>query len=226
MSLNNSEEKIIENSVKGAVKGLLEFSKDQIDSIIKRIRDKKFAFIGDEKTIETAREQYQSGESKFYHTYIHNKEFLFLIGMGLTLRKVESNDEKRQNLRAKILYKHKVRGLHIAEFVQNGILNRYIGILLEIVNSIVELEKQIEEVLRNIEKHSLFIQHDDTLGTVIRKALTITDAHNPNIFVISGEGVCVLLIKENVLKISDSLKDYSLKRISTAKRECLFFRKK
>lgn len=222
MSLDDSEEELIKNSVKG----LLEFSKEQIELIIKKIQDKKFAFIGDERTIETAREQYQSGESKFYHTYIHNKELLFLISMGLTLRKVEENSEKRQNLRTKILSRYGVGGLHLAEFVQNGILNRYIGILLEIVNSIAELEKQIEEVLKNIEKHSLFIQYEDNLGIIIRKALTITDAHNPNIFVISGEGVCVSLIKENIMKISDSLKDYSLERISTTKRECLFFRKK
>ena len=222
MSLNDSEEKLIENGIKG----LLDFSKEQIELIIKKIKDKKFAFIGDKKTIETAREQYLSGESKFYHAYIHNRELLFLISMGLTLRRVEENSEKRQNLRTKILSKYKLNGLHIAEFVQNGILNRYIGILLEMVDSIAELEKQIEEVLKNIEKHSLFVQYEDNIGIIIMKALTITDANSPNIFVISGEGVCVSLIKENVLKISDSLRDYSLERISTANRECLFFRRK
>ena len=34
---------------------------------IKKFRDRKLSFIEDEKTIEIAKEQYNSGESKFFH---------------------------------------------------------------------------------------------------------------------------------------------------------------
>ncbi len=221
MLSNNSGDKIIENIVKGA----LEFSKDQIISLLKKLKNRKLAFIGEEKTIEIAREQYKSGESKFYHRYIRNKEMLFLIGMGLTLRRIEKDAEKRQNLRNKILRKHGIKGLHIAEFVQNGILNRYIGLLLEVVESIEDLENQIEEVLKDIRKHSIFVQNRDQIGEIIRKALTITDAFSPTIFVISGEGPAAELLKENIKKIDDSLREYSLERIITPKRECLFFKR-
>lgn len=224
MSLDNPVDRLVENSVKGAIKGTLEFSKEQIIYFIKKFRDKKLAFIGEKTTIETAKEQYKSGESKFYHGYIKDKELLFLVGMGLTLRKIESDSEKRTNLRTKILYKFKVKGLHIAEFVQNGILNRYIAILLELIDSIEDLENQIEEVLKNIEKHSLFVKKMDRLGEIIRKSMNITDTHKPEIFVISGEGPSADLIRDNVNQIAESLKDYSYEQISSLDRECLFFK--
>jgi hypothetical protein len=226
MSSDNSDDKLIENVTKGAVKGFLEFSKEELASFIKKFRDKKLAFIGEEKTIETAKEQYKSGESKFYHSYIKNKELLFLVGMGLTLRKIENDSDKRTNLRTKILHKFKVKGLHIAEFVQNGILNRYIAILLELIDSIDDLENQIEEVLKNIEKHSLFVRNLDRLGEIIRKSINITDTYNPQIFVISGEGPCANIIRDSITKIAESLKNYSYERISTLGRECLFFKLK
>jgi hypothetical protein len=210
--------------IKDAIKASLEFSQEQIVVFVKKFRDRKLAFIEDEKTIELAKEQYNSGESKFYHNYIHNKKLLFLVGMGLTLRKVEENKEKRQNLRSKIFNKEKVDGLHVAEFVQNGILNRFNSILLELVDTIEDLEKQIEKVLKNIDKYSIFVQGRDRIGEIIRRAINITDSHSPIIFVISGEGSCAKLLSDNVKKIEDSLKRYNLERISTSNREILFFK--
>ncbi len=212
--------------VKDVIKASLEFSKEQIINFITKLRDKKLAFIEDENTIKLAKEQYESGESKFYHRYIHNKDLLLLVGMGLTLRKVEGDAEKRRNLRSKILNKHKISGLHVAEFVQNGILNRYNAILLELVDSIADLENQIEEVLKNIDKHSLFIKREDRIGQILRKTINITDSHSPTIFVISGEGSCAKLLNDNIKKIEDSLTNYSLERMNTPSREILFFKRK
>jgi hypothetical protein len=219
-------DKIIENSAKGIAKGILELTKEEIILYIKKFREKKFAFIGEEKTIEIAKEQYNSGESKFYHEYIKDKKLLYLIGMGLTLRKIEKDEEKRQNLRKKIFNKYRTKGLHISEFVQNGILNRYIGILIEELESIKDLTEQIEEVLNNIEKHIMFVQVTDRLGDVVKKAVNIIHSHTPNVFVISGECSVAGLIRDNIEKIKEALKDYELERISIKERETLFFKRK
>ena len=56
--------------------------------------------------------------AKFYSKYIKDKEILFLVKIGLTLRKLENDKERQHNLRDKIFRKFKVEGLHIAEFVQ------------------------------------------------------------------------------------------------------------
>jgi len=225
MSFEDPANNIVEDVAKGTVKGVLEFGKEELLSFIKKLRNRGLGFIGNGETIEIAREQYKSGESKFYHIYIEDKELLRLVGMGLTLRKVEGIVEKRTNLRNKIFEKYKVNGLHIAEFVQNGILNRYIGILVEELKSIKDLKEQIEEVLNNIEKHTLFIKGTDTLGEIIKKSSIIVHAHSPNVFIISGEGPAANLIKVNVEKIKSVFKDYVHEEISMANKETLFFRK-
>ncbi len=48
--------------IEGAVKGILDWSLDQIKSFATKLKDKKLAFIQDEKTIGIVKEQYRSGE--------------------------------------------------------------------------------------------------------------------------------------------------------------------
>lgn len=218
----------IESALKGATEGFLKWGEEFVKKLASKFKDRKLAFIQDEKTIKLVKEQYNSGELSFYNKYVEDKEMLFLLKMGLTLRSLEKDkDEKRKmNLRDKIFNKYEVKGLHIAQFVENGILNRYIPILLELIESINDLENQIEEVLKNIESHSLFVRFEDRLGEIIRKSINITDSHKPRIFVISGEGICATIIRDNFEKIAESLKDYSCERISTLDRECLFFKRK
>ena len=88
----------IENASSGAVKGFLDWTLDQIKSLVLKLKDKKLAFIQDIATIDIAKESYNSGERKFYNKYLHKNEFLFLISMGLTLRKLENDKERMTNL--------------------------------------------------------------------------------------------------------------------------------
>ena len=140
----------IEDVSKGVTKGVLEFSKNEVISLIKKLKERKLAFIEEQKTIEIVKEQYRSGESKFYEIYIKDKNLLLLVRLGLTLRKLENDKERLQNLRDKILKRYDIEGLHLAEFVQNGVLNKYISILLEELTSLKKLEEEIQEILKSI----------------------------------------------------------------------------
>ncbi|MBU0959322.1 MAG: hypothetical protein KKB31_05245 [Nanoarchaeota archaeon] len=121
----------VESAAKGATEGFLNWGTDLIKKFASKFKDKELAFIQDEKTIKRVKDQYRSGELAFYKEYINDMEMLFLLKMGLTLRSLEKDKEidRKQNLRSKIFNKYEVKGLHIAQFVENGILNRYIGIL-------------------------------------------------------------------------------------------------
>ena len=66
MSSNNFNSDIIE----ATTKGVLEWSADRISNLVKSFKERKLAFIKEPKTIEIVREQYNSGESKFYQIYI------------------------------------------------------------------------------------------------------------------------------------------------------------
>lgn len=144
----------------------------------------------------------------------------------MTLRRIEGDEERVHNLRGKILNKYKVRGLHVAEFVQNGILNRYVGILIDELSSIKDLEKEIREVLENIEKHAIFVKGTDRAGQVIKKSVSIVNAHSPFIFVVSGIKSASEIVKNCVEKLKDALNDYLLERVSGGEKEILFFKRK
>ena len=221
-----SSEELTDGLTKEVTKGILEFSKENILAFIKKFKERKLAFIKEQKTIETVKEQYRSGEGKFYKKYLKNKELLFLVRMGLTLRKMENDEERLHNLRAKIFSKYKVRGLHIAEFAQTGILNRYVGILLEELTSIEDFQKELEEVLENIEKHTIFVQKINKSPEIVKKAVTITDAHSPSIFIVAGIKPAAEIIQGCVEKLKIILKEYELERVSGAEKEILFFKRK
>ncbi len=218
----------IESTSSGAVKGFLEWGTDVVKDLASKFKDKKLAFIQDEKTIEIVRQQYNSGELSFYKEYIGGKEVLFLLKMGLTLRKLakDKEDDRRQNLRTKIFDKYKIKGLHIAQFVENGILNRYIGILIDDMSSLDRFKKDVMEVLDNIEKYVIFVRAKDKERNVIKQVTTITTSHSSMIFIVSGIHSAAKIVRNCEPKLIEFLKDYTLEKISGEDKENLFFKRK
>ncbi len=220
-----SNDDFVSEAFKGTTKGFLEWTFDRVSSLVKKFKEKKLAFIKEPTTIEVVREQYRSGEGKFYQRYVKDKDLLFLIRMGLTMRKIEDDDERYTNLREKIHSKFKVEGLHIAEFVQNRLLNRYVGILIDELESLGKLGKEIEEVLKEIDKHVLFVKTFEKPSDVITKTLTIITSHSPRIFVVSGKGPATEIVNVCEKKLISALKNYEVEFIKERKTENLFFKK-
>jgi len=216
----------IESIAKGTTEGILKWGEDFIKNLASKLRNKKLAFIQDEKTIERVKEQYRSGELSFYKEYIKDKELLFLLKMGLTLRNLEEDNEneRKQNLRTKIFNKYKVKGLHISQFVENGILNRYIGLLIDDLISLENFKKDILEILENIEKHVLFVKMEDQESSVLKQATTRISVNSPMIFIISGISSAAKIVMNCEEKLKDLLPDYSIKRISEREKETLFLK--
>jgi len=211
----------------GATKGVLEWSLEKISTFIKRLMNKELGFIGEPKTIELVREQYRSGEAKFYKGYISDKDVLFLVKMGLTLRKLEelNQEERRINLRDKIFKKYSIEGLHIAEFVQNNTLNKYVGILLDELNSIEKLKEEIGEILRNIEKYTLFVQGTDQKKELVKNIEIKIRANSPRIFIIVGVKSAAKIVSECTNLFKEIMKEYEFQSWSDGKKEVLFFRR-
>ncbi|MGD9275637.1 MAG: hypothetical protein PVJ67_00530 [Candidatus Pacearchaeota archaeon] len=217
----------IESASKGATQGFLQWGEDFIKRLATKFRDKELAFIQDEKTIQRVKEQYKSGELAFYKVYIEDKEMLFLLKMGLTLRSLERDKEedRKQNLRTKIFNKYDVKGLHIAQFVENGILNRYIGIIIDNIISVEKFKKDILDILGNIEKHVLFVKKDDVPRAVIKQVLTIISSNSSMIFIVSGISSAAKVVRDCEESLCELLKDYELEKMSSGERESLFFKR-
>ena len=63
-------EDLTEAVAKGAVKGTLDWTLEQIKIFAKKFRDKDTAFIEDSDTINLVKEQKKSGEWELYKNYI------------------------------------------------------------------------------------------------------------------------------------------------------------
>jgi len=221
-----SSESPIPDVVEGVTKGVLDWTAEKISDFVTKLKNKKLAFIQEPKTIEVVREQYNSGEAKFYQNYIKDKQLLFYVKLGLTLRKLENDEDRLRNLREKIFRKYGLNVLHIAEFVQNGILNRYVGILLEELTSIAKLEKDISETLSNIEKHTFFVQANHKKSDLLKKATIMISANSPSILIISGVKSAAKLISDNIEQLKEIMKDYEFERFAGGEKETLFFKRK
>ena len=222
-----SSESPIADISKGATKALLDFTSDKIDSFIEKFKKRDLAFIRDKETIDIVREEYSSGEAKFYESYVEDRDLLLIVRMGLALRRLESTNEKKlHDLRERVFQKYKVRGLHIAEFVQVGILNRYIGILIGDITSLDDFKRDIKEVLENIEKHVLFVKSADKTPQITQKASNIVNSHSPNIFVVAGMGPAAKTVEECSEKLEKLLQDYEVEKISRKDKEVIFFKRK
>ncbi|MBS3090453.1 hypothetical protein J4433_01650 [Candidatus Pacearchaeota archaeon] len=217
----------IESASKGATEGFLKWGEEFVKKLASKFKDRKLAFIQDEKTIKIVKEQYRSGELSFYKEYIEDSEMLFLLKMGLTLRSLEKEkeEERKMNLRNKIFNKYKVKGLHIAQFVENGILNRYIGILIDDIISIEKFKKDIINILENIEKHVLFVKKDDKERDVIKQTTTIISSHLSMIFIVSGISSAAKIVRNCEDRLKELLTDYILEKISSGEKENLFFKR-
>ena len=213
-------------AAEGLTKGVLDWSTEKIKQFVQKLKDKKLAFIEERKTIEVVKELYNSGEATFYSKYLKDKELLLLVRMGLTLRKLENDEEKLFNLRNKIHSKYGPKGLHIAQFVQNGISNRYFGLLIEKMISEEDVEKRMFNVLSNIEKHTLFVSSTTKVSDIIRKVTTIIDAHSPSMFVIAGLKSATKIVAESIPSIIPIMEEYESERFSSAGKEIVIFKRK
>ena len=215
----------VESAFAGAVKGALDWTADSIKSYVKKLRDGKLAFIQDEETIKLVKEQYNSGELNFYKTYIENSDMLFLVKLGLTLRKLENNLDRKQNLRSKIHGKFDTHGLHIAQFVENGLLNRYIAILIDNMMSVDDFKRKIMSILDDIEKHVIFVKTEDTQRSVTESSRTKVFANSPSIFIICGIASAAETVRQCESSLTKLFTNYELEKISSGQKENLFYKR-
>ncbi|MBI2666049.1 hypothetical protein HYX13_00395 [Candidatus Woesearchaeota archaeon] len=221
-----TSDNLVSDIAEGTTKGFLEWSTERITSLAKKIKEHKLAFIEEKKTIEIVKQQYNCGEIKFYERYIQDKELLLLVRMGLTLRKLEEDEERLLNLRDKIHMRYGPKGLHIAQFAQNGILNRYFGLLIEKLTSEEELKDKMYDVLKNIEKYALFVPANSKVAEIIRKTTTVIDSHSPSIYVIAGLKSAAPIASEAIISLEPVMESYDSERFSSKDKEIIIFKQK
>lgn len=209
----------------GATNSIIKNSIEGIKSLALKFINKELLFIGETETIKNVREQLNTNEELFYRNYIEDKKKRNLILMGLAIRKMDKTFQiqKRNNLQNKMFNRFKKEGLHLASLVQNGILSRYINILLENIESPEVLKEAVNKFLDNIENHVCFIRNEHSIAEIAEIIKTKIISHSPEIFIISGMGGAKEKAEESYKELSEFIsKDYSCELNSTDKRILIF----
>ena len=215
----------VESAASGTVKGALDWTEEKVKTFIEKFRNRQLVFIQDQETIKLVKEQYNSGELNIYKIYIEDKKLLFLVKLGLTLRKLGNNRSRKQNLRDKIFQKYDTTGLHVAQFAENGILNRYISILIDNLTSIEDFKRRIKKTLEDIDKYVIFVKADDTERFIVDIARTKVFANTPSIFIVSGMSHAAEIVRKCELVLTPLFKDYTLEKVSSGEKENLFYKR-
>ena len=202
-----SSEEPLESVSKGATKALLEYTESKIKTWITKFRNRELAFVQDPETINLAKEQRKTSEWNLFKEYIDDPDLRILFQMGLTLRRLEKQNKQLESLRQKIKNKYDLKGLHIAQFIQNGFFGKYIGNILERASTPQELKFEIESLLENIEKTVVFIKQDDDEEKRTELIVTKILANSPKTFIVcstkSAMGKCEEIKKRVMRRIAD-----------------------
>lgn len=180
----------ISDFCEGAGKECAKEGIDFVKNILGQLFNKKYAFIGERKTIDHVKKQKYSPEFKFYSNYISDKDIKSQIKMGLALRVLEEeNDYERiKHLRGVIVKKYDIEGLHVAELSQNKILMKNILHYLEEGKTEEQIKEELISFLNNIEQNTFFIQNGQSVEEITQDISLKIQVHSPKIFIIASKG--------------------------------------
>lgn len=227
---NNLPEGDLPSSPETWGKVLVDGGMEIVKKILDGMRTRKYAFIGERKTIDITRSQKKAQEIRLYKKYIEDGDKLTLCEMGLTLRRLALNgDIKRiENLREKIKVKYDIRGVHISQAIQNKILSKYIGELIEEDMKDELISKRIDDFLNSIENHVLFINSDDQdVARITSRVMLKIETHSPVFFVVSGKGSAIRTAEGIAMKLrEDTVEGYEIVRHFNDEDAMIFLKRK
>jgi hypothetical protein len=183
-----SSEKPIESAAEGATKGVLDFSEEKIKQLVERFRNRDIAFVEDPEIINIAKEQRKTSEWTLFKELIDDHDLHILFQLGLTLRKLERQRDRVSSLRDKIRDKYDIKGLHIAQLIQNGFFNRFLAIALERTPTPQQLKFEIKTLLDDIEKTVIFVKETENIDYTTQEIIVRIQANSPRTLMICASG--------------------------------------
>jgi hypothetical protein len=110
------------------------------------------------------------------------------VQIGLTLRGYTKNNDREniEKLRTKTVKKYFVEGLHVAEFVSNNILSKYIASLIDNTFSVEDISSKVTEVLNGIERNVIFVTRDTSIQETAETIITRIRTNVPNSFILAS----------------------------------------
>lgn len=224
--METSSEDPLASVIEGIATAAFKWTEEKIKQLVARFYDGDIAFVTDLETINLAKKQRKTSEWDVFKQFIDDSDLRILFQMGLTLRRLETHTKHLESLREKIKNKYHRKGLHIAQFFQNGFFLKYYTHLLERGLTSKELEVEIPNLLENISKTVVWIAQADNEEIRTNEIVTKIHAGSPKTFIIcstkSAMGKCES-IKKKVMK---RITGYDVELYKTDIKEIYFLNRK
>lgn len=188
----------VEGAVKAATEAAIKWTAEKIKEYVIKFRHRDVAFVEDVATIQLALKQRKTSEYTIFKENIEDGRLRILFQLGLTLRGIEKDTEKCKNLRNTIVKKYGTQGLHISQFVQNGIFAKFLATYLERGLTPEQMKAEIWDLFQHVDQTNSFVQADDDEEKVADAIVTRIQSYSPKTYSISG----LKSVKENVRGIA------------------------
>jgi hypothetical protein len=209
----------------GATKGVLDWSEEKIKGLVERFKNKDIAFVQDPETINLAKEQRKTSEWNLFKEYVDDPDLHILFQLGLTLRKLERQQPQVIALRSRILEKYDTRGLHIAQFIQNGFFGKFLGNILERTSTPEALKFEIKSFFDNIENTVVFVKESDNEAKKTEEVTARILAHSPKTFIICSSGSATEKCKQIKERVMRKISGYTTELYQAQYKEIYFINK-
>jgi phage-related protein len=216
----------VKSIAEGATKGALDYLDDKIKGYVTKLRNRELAFVEDIQTIKTAKESKDASEYKFFKQYLESSDYRVQFLLGLTLRRFEKDNKRLTRLRDKIVLKYGEKGLHIAQFVQNGLANNYLGNILETSTIDPEdLTSEIEKLFDNIENIANYVEQFDNVDKKVKEIVTKINAFAPKTYVICSSKLAMEQGQKVLKGVLKEIQNYEVELYKTDIKEVYFLRR-
>lgn len=199
--------------VAGMTEGALNWTKKQVEDLANKFQNRDLIFLEDERNIDLVKGVKRLPEWKMFSEYIDDKEVRKLYQMGMSLRHLENDSERLQDLRKKINHKFGKRGLHIAQFIQNGVIRQYIIYLMKAEYGKADIKNSINELVTFIERDCFFIQGSINVERTIEKIRTRILAISPPLIILFASGFAIKKEEKIIKEIEKVIDDYEIVEI-------------
>ncbi|MDR2203518.1 MAG: hypothetical protein LBE76_04350 [Nitrososphaerota archaeon] len=204
----------LERIAKGATYGGLEWTKDKLKGLIEGHRKGTIKIVTDKETFKEMEKQRERYEYKFFIQYISNPSLCQIFQAGLTLRRFEQTNRNLDSLRTGIIEMYGSQGLHIAQFIQNGLFMKYYDIVITREKTEKAVKNNLAQFFENFDKNVTFIQETDKNEQKVKEITTKIHAHQPKTYIIFGSGAVAKKSTEITKLVKKEVSNYTLEEYS------------
>lgn len=177
-----------------------------------KLLNRDAAFLQDPSTVASVRDARKTAEYLSLRRFVEDRHERVLLQLGIVWRGYQGDQTRIERERAKVIRAHGLRGLHLAEAMQAGLLALIENELAQIGLSAAALRLEMRAVVDEIDEFVTFIQTESSSTEELSVLMHKARSFYPRVFVVAGSGKAVEVAIEVAREASKRLRDYRVRR--------------